>query len=60
MPKDASTNSKNEAQAEQAARNAVGSRANDTLLLAVLVLGFAVAVSGVVIAAGRRGGRRVH
>jgi hypothetical protein len=38
----------------------VGSGANDTLLLAVLVLGFAVAVSGVVIAAGRRGGRRVH
>jgi hypothetical protein len=29
------------------------------VLLAVLILGFAVAVSGVVIVAGRRGGRRV-
>jgi hypothetical protein len=34
--------------------------ARDSLLLAVLVLGFTLAVSGVVIAAGRRGGRRVH
>jgi hypothetical protein len=44
--------------AEQGAKNAAG--ANDTLLLAALVLVFTVAVSGVVVAAGRRGGRRVH
>jgi hypothetical protein len=45
--------------AEQAAKNAAKSGADDSVLLAVLVLGFAVAVSGVVIVAGRRGGRRV-
>jgi hypothetical protein len=44
--------------AEQAAKNAAKSGADDSVLLAVLVLGFAVAVSGVVIVAGRRGGRR--
>jgi hypothetical protein len=46
--------------AEQAAQKADGSGANDTLLLTVLVLGFTAAVGGVVIAAGRRGGGRVH
>lgn len=50
----------NQASGEQAAKKAVGAGADDTLLLAVLVLGFTVAVSGVVIVAGRRGGRRVH
>jgi hypothetical protein len=50
----------NHQNAEQAAKNADGSGANDTLLLTVLVLGFTAAVGGVVIAAGRRGGRRVH
>ncbi|HKF32514.1 MAG TPA: hypothetical protein VKB37_09090 [Jatrophihabitantaceae bacterium] len=45
--------------AEQAAKNAAKSGADDSVLLAVLILGFAVAVSGVVIVAGRRGGRRV-
>jgi hypothetical protein len=53
----ANTNNSRE-HAEQGAKNAAG--ANDTLLLAALVLGFTVAVSGVVVAAGRRGGRRVH
>jgi hypothetical protein len=56
---DASANS-NHGAAEKAAKKADGAGADDTLLLAVLVLGFTVAVSGVVIAAGRRGGRRVH
>lgn len=32
--------------------------ANDSTMLAALVLGFAVAVGGVVVAAGRRGGHR--
>jgi hypothetical protein len=49
----------NHSTAEQAAKNAAKSGADDSVLLAVLVLGFAVAVSGVVIVAGRRGGRRV-
>jgi hypothetical protein len=34
--------------------------ADDSLLLAALVLGFTLAVSGVVVAAGLRGGRRVR
>jgi len=46
--------------AEQAAKNAVGSGADDSLLLAVLLLGFTLAVGGMVLIAGRRGGRRVH
>jgi hypothetical protein len=50
----------NHSSAEQAAKNAAKSGADDSVLLAVLVLGFAVAVSGVVIVAGRRGGHRVR
>jgi hypothetical protein len=53
----ASPNSRRE-HAEQGAKNASG--ADDTLLLTALVLVFTVAVSGVVVAAGRRGGHRVH
>jgi len=41
-----------------AAKSAVG--ADDSLLLVALVLGFTFAVSGVVVAAGLRGGRRVR
>jgi hypothetical protein len=43
---------------EVAAKSSVG--ANDSALLAVLVLGFTIAVSGVVLVAGRRGGRRTR
>jgi hypothetical protein len=45
-------------QVEVAAKSAEG--ADDSLLLAALVLGFTFAVSGVVVAAGMRGGRRAR
>ncbi|HEY2984167.1 MAG TPA: hypothetical protein VGJ38_08455, partial [Jatrophihabitantaceae bacterium] len=43
---------------EVAARSTAG--ANDSVLLAVLVLCFTIAVSGVVLVAGRRSGRRAR
>jgi hypothetical protein len=53
-----SANGQDKSQVEVAAKSAEG--ADDSLLLAALVLGFTFAVSGVVVAAGMRGGRRAR
>ncbi|HYU04823.1 MAG TPA: hypothetical protein VEL02_13340 [Jatrophihabitantaceae bacterium] len=55
---DSATSSGSGQRVEVAARSTAG--ANDSVLLAVLVLCFTIAVSGVVLVAGRRSGRRAR
>jgi len=55
---DTATSSGSGQRVEVAARSTAG--ANDSVLLAVLVLCFTIAVSGVVLVAGRRSGRRAR
>jgi hypothetical protein len=57
QPSPRPTSSTGRQQVEIAAKSTVG--ANDSILLSGLVMVFALAVSGVVVIAGRRAGRRV-